>query len=299
MSVKLSKRNLLLGLYIAGAALLAVTGVLWWDHRNTSPERVFWGTVRQGMMTSGVTVETKQSGTGSSLHQTVQYSMGGQAAVHTLTNLVQGGTTIIDEAVATPAADYTRYTSIKTDQKTASGKTMDFSKVLGIWAKSGGDSGQQLPQAILGTNLPLGGVVIPLAQLQPAQRDKLYSQIQKDGLYDISFKDVTASHKDGRLVYTYKVSIQPEKYATMMKQFGKSTGLHMLDALNPEQYAGQPAFTVVLTIDARAHQLVSAASEDGNIKQTYTAYDMPAIITVPTHAISSTEMQKRLQELQQ
>lgn len=301
MSVQLSKRKMLLGLYIVGAALLAATGVLWWDHHTTDPERVFWGTVNQGLKTSAVTVEATQGGNGQSLHQTVQYAMNGQSATHVVATLNQGGTTIMDEMIGAPDADYTRYTGIKTDQKAASGKAMNFSKIINVWAKTphSGDAGDMLPQAILGTNLPLGGVAVPLASVQPADRTKLINQMKQDKVYTVSFKDVQRTHKDGRLLYTYKVTTNPQAYATMMKMFGTIAGVHTLDTLKPEQYAGQPAFVLNMTIDARAHQLVSASSEDGSVKQTYSGYDIPVVIKLPTNTISSTELQKRLQEAQQ
>lgn len=302
MSVKFSKRTLLISLYSVGAALLLVAGVLWWDHRATDPQRVFWGTVEQSMKTSGVTVQaTQTAANGSSMHQTVQYSMTGQNTTHTLTSLKQGETTVVDETIGTTTADYTRYTSIKTDQQSASGKPLNFSKVLGVWSKTGHEvqDSQQLSQAILGTNLPLGGIALPTAQLQPEVRRKLGSQIRKEGVYDISFKDAKREHRDGRLLYTYKVAIKPDKYALMMQAFGKATGLHTLDNLKPEQYAGQPAFTMLMTIDARAHRLIEARTEDGAVKQAYSGYDIPAVIKLPAVTISNTELQKRLLEIQQ
>lgn len=301
MSVQLSKRNLLIGLYTIGALLLVVSGVLSWDRYVTDPERVFWGTIDQGMKTSGVTVQANQSGNGSSMHQTTQYAMNGQSAAHTTTSLTQGGTVILNEIISTQTADYTRYDSIKTDQKTPSGKPMHFSKVIGVWAKIDGGSGQSelLPQAVLGTNLPLGGVALPLAPLSPANRTALANQIKKDKVYAVDFKHVTKAHKNGRLVYTYTAKVNPGTYAAMMKKFGTMAGIHTLDSINPEQYAGQPSFTLKLTVDARSHRLVTAESEDGSVRQTYTGYDIPVLIKAPATALSSTELQKRLQEAQQ
>lgn len=291
---------MLLGLYIAGGLLLAVSAVLWWDHRTIDPQRAFWGMVDQSMKTSAVTVESSQGQGDSTLHQTIQYSTGGQNKVHTLTAVTQAGTSIVDEMVGTPTADYTRYTSVKTDQKTASGKPINFDKILGIWSRSDHAYGESdmLQQAVLGTNLPLGGVAVPLAQLNAAQRAKLTSQIQKDGVYSVNYNNVAKTHKDGRLLYTYTVNVKPQQYAAMMKLFGTSTGLHNLDTIKPEQYAGQPEFTLVMTVDVRSHQLLSAETADGTVKQTYSSYDIPTIINEPAKSITTAELQKRLQDLQ-
>jgi len=233
----------------------------------------------------------------------VRFSLGADRS-ESLTTLTQGTTKVVDETYGTPTSDYTRYISIHTDQKSTSGKTLDFSTILGQWAKSdssaasGGSSVVLLPQAVLGTGLPLGGLALPIANLTPHLRGQLIEQIRDQNVYQISFNKVQKAHQNGRLVYTYDASIQPILYASMMKNFGKVVGLHNFDQLDPNNYSGQPALKVKLTIDVRAHHLVSIVAADGAIKQKYSGYDIPLTMPPPTHTITATQLQQRLTQLQ-
>src|ERR1700733_675529 len=123
------KKKSIMPLYIAGAVLLLVGAWVWWAKVSTNPQRVFWGTVSQSLATKSVTVEAKQNSGGQSLDQLVQYSLGPNSISHTLSTLKQSGTTVVDELVGTPAADYTRYVSVQTDQKSKQGKPLDFSNI--------------------------------------------------------------------------------------------------------------------------------------------------------------------------
>jgi len=296
MSVYGLKRKPLLLLYGLGILLLIAAGGVWWMEGNLKPEKVFWDMVSQSLSTSSVTVQAAQNGNGTSVHQTIQFSFGPQNTSHSLATLAQPGTNVVDEIIATPDADYTRYVSVKTDQKGSDGKTLDFSKIIGVWAKR--DGGAQLfPQDVLGTGLPLGGVSVPIANLSPPLRTHLMRQMKDQGVYKISFKDTKKEHKNGRLVYIYTAKVQPVMYANMMKSLSKSIGLHALDQLDPNTFGGQPAFEVRLTVDARARQLLTAEGVGADVQQTYTSYDMPVTVTPPAKAISSAELQKRLSEL--
>ncbi|MET0779770.1 MAG: hypothetical protein ABWY71_02965 [Candidatus Saccharimonadales bacterium] len=300
MSLQALKRKPLLFIYTAGILLLLIAGYLWWNSVSTKTDRVWWSMVNHSLSTSGVTVQATQSGNGTKVRQTIQFSLGGLNQTHSLTTLSQAGTTVQDEMIATPTQDYTRYVDVKTDQKTASGKALNFSKVLGVWAKRDGQ-GQLFSQNVLGTGLPLGGVAIPIADLSPALRTKLVDQIRTQGVYDISFKDVQKQHKDGRLVYVYTAKIQPVLYASMMKSLAKSVGIHDLDSLDPKSFSSQQPFQMKLTVDVHAKQLMSAEAVGADIKQTYSSYDVPVEVSIPNpkDTISGTELQKRLTQLQQ
>jgi hypothetical protein len=52
-----------------------------------------------------------------------------------------------------------------------------------------------------------------------------------------------------------------------------------------------------LTVDVHAQRLLSAEAVGADVKQTYTSYDIPVSVAVPTKAITDTELQKRLSEL--
>ncbi|HKU18640.1 MAG TPA: hypothetical protein VJP80_05170 [Candidatus Saccharimonadales bacterium] len=291
-------------LYATVVVLLLVAAGLWVCRASANPQRVFWGMINQSLATNGVTVQAKQGSGTTSVHQTVQYSLGGENLSHSLTTLSQNGTTVTDEMIGTPTADYTRYVSITTSQKSASGKPLDFSSILGLWAKNAGTSGTGkgvlLSQAVLGSGLPLGGAVVPIGNLSPQLRSKLVSQIRQQNVYQIDFASVKKMRHNGRTEYIYEATFQPILYASMIKRFAQETGLHDLDQLDVNSFSGQQALHVTLTVDARSYHLVRASAGSGGsgVTQSYSSYDVPALVTVPQHPLSQTELQQRLANLQ-
>jgi hypothetical protein len=292
------KKKPLLTLYIFGALLLVAAGLLWWTKTSINPERVFWSTVDQSLSSSAVTIQADQKSNGTSVHQTVQYSMGAQNMTHSLTKLSQGNTVVQNELIGTPTTDYTRYVSVKTDQKTASGKNLDFSNIIGVWAKGEAGQNQLFSQGVLGIGLPLGGVAMPIGNLQATQRHKLIKEIKNNVVYQTDYNKAKKQTVNGRLQYVYSVDVQPVAYATLMQHFAQLVGMHDLDSLDPKTFQGQQAIKMKLTIDVRSRHLVAVEMESSGDKQTYAAYDVPVTITEPAKPISTTELQDRLSHLQ-
>jgi hypothetical protein len=295
MSLTIFKRKPIVTLYVLGALLLLVTAGLWCYKQTTDPERVFWSTIRQGLRTSGVTIKASQKNPTASVEQTMQYSLGASNRSYSRTTLTQTGTVVVNEMIGTPLNDYTRYVHVKTDQKTADGRELNLSKILGVWAKN--ENRQLFSQAVLGTGLPIGGMVVPLASLSPELRDKMLTQIHTDNVYNVDFAKAAKKRVDGRMQYTYDIKIKPVAYARLMKSFAGSIGVHDLDQLNPADYSGQPELSLKLTVDAKARRVVSVTLPKGEYTQTYSAYDVPVSVETPTKTISVTELQERLRNL--
>ncbi len=292
------KKKPLVWLYVGGALLLLLGGFLWHAKVATDPERVFWQTIEQGLAMSGVTAEAIQDNNGTTVHQFSQFSFGGLNRTHTFTTLSQQGTVVKNEMIGTPTVDYSRYFSIKTDQKNAAGKPLDFSKIIGVWANGQPNAPQLFSQAVLGTTLPLGGMTVPLGGLSHTARQDLVRQLREDVAYTVDFKKVKKQHKNGRMLYTYDVSIHPVAYAALMKRFTKEIGLHDLDQLDPNNYKGQAALKLQFTVDARARHVAEVAAPTNGFKQIFTSYDVPVRIDLPKQTISITELQHRLSNLQ-
>jgi hypothetical protein len=297
MTVKISKKSPLLWLYAGGALLLLVAIMVWCVKLRTDPERVFWGTIQRSLSTQAVTIQAKQSNQGVSTDQTIRYSLGANNMSHSLTTLTQGQTTVVNEMVATPTADYTRYVHIKTDQKKANGSPIDFSKVLGVWAKSQATN-QFFTQAVFGATLPVGGMGVPMANLQPEVRNLLIKQIRDDRVYQISFDQTKKKRVDGRMQYTYEATIKPVTYVKLVKQFSSDLGLHGLDQIDPSNYKNQKPFKLLITVDVRTRQVVAITSAESHAQQTYTNYGVPVQIELPKKSISGTELQQLLSNLQ-
>ncbi|HSX34767.1 MAG TPA: hypothetical protein VLF62_03945 [Candidatus Saccharimonadales bacterium] len=292
------RKKPILSLYVFGLVLLLIGGALWWTKTSINPERVFWETVDQSLSTAAVTIQADQKNDKTSIHQTVQYSLGAKNISHSLTKLTQGNTIVRNELIGTPTADYTRYVSVKTDQKGKDGKDLDFSKVIGVWAKGQSGQNQLFSQGVLGVGLPLGGVAMPIGNLQPTQRHKLIKEIQDNVVYQTTYNKAKKQTVNGRLQYVYDVSVQPVAYATLMQHFAQTLGMHDLDSLDPNNFRGQASLKMTLTVDVRSRHLAAVEMQSTHDKQTYSAYDVPVSIGVPAKAISVTELQERLSHLQ-
>lgn len=277
--------------------LLLIGGGLWWWKLCTDPERVFWGMMKQNLATSAVTIEAQQDSNGSGMHQTVQYSLGAENVTRTLTTITQPGTEVKNEMYATTKHDYTRYLSIKTNQKSPEGKPLNFSKVMGVWAKSADGQNQLFSQAVLNSALPIGGMAVPIGNLEPAKRERLLKQILDDKAYEADYNKAKKEKYKGRAVYVYEVKIHPVAYAGVIKQFAKDLGLEQLDQLDPNSYREQPVIEMRFTVDVRSRRLVKVDLPSNNYSQSYTAYDVPVGMEEPEKTISTTELQKRLSDL--
>lgn len=298
MLQKTLKKNLLSCLYVGGALLILLAAWLWFAKISTDPERVFWGTMEQGLSTRDVTVQAEQETGVSSAKQTVRYSLGANSMSHSLTTLQQQGTTVQNEMIATPTTDYTRYVNIKTDQKKADGSPINFSKLLGVWAKSEEGSGQFFSQSVFGASLPVGGMGVPIGNPGPEVRAKLVKQMRSDKTYSIDFAKTKKEKKGGRTIYTYEATVHPQGYVSLMKEFSKGVGLHGLEQIDPANYKNQKAFTLQISVDARSRHVVQIASPETNSKQTYSSYDVPVRVELPKKAISAAELQQILSTLQ-
>src|SRR3990167_3583794 len=110
--------------------------------------RTFWGMINNNLSTASITEHITQSGQGQSVDQYMQKQFGSQKASHSVIVLKQTGgraessSTVKSETINTPTTDYSRYLQVNSQQKTASGKPIDSSKILGVWAKTDNPNNQ-------------------------------------------------------------------------------------------------------------------------------------------------------------
>jgi hypothetical protein len=282
--------------YIVGTIALLTCGIVWWFMVYLGPKHVFWSMIHNSLATSSVVLETDQTSGNNHLKQLVHVDTGTANMARSLTTLKQDKTEVKTEILGTKDTDYTRYLAISSDTKA------DTSQVKNIWSKSDEtqqtdtqSSGHQLyAQATLGIGLPIGSVPVAVGDLTAKQRQTLYDFIRGQAVYSPDFGKVKKEHKDGRLLYTYDVTMQTVLYISMMKAFAKDLGLHELEAANPNSYQSSPLLKVSLTVDAYSHRLARVNFTDLGYSQTYSSYGLPLKTTVPKQTISNTELQKRL-----
>lgn len=284
------QRNIYRWLYGVGAVLLVLTVVLWWTKTSIDPQRVFWDTVTNSLGTSGVTMTVTSDSGGTKDEQVIQYSLGSTNKLHEYRTTSQGNNVVKTEWIGTPTKTYTRYTDVQSSDRD------NLKSVMNVWADSSSaqNGAQLLSQVGLGFALPLGAVPIPIGTVSNSDRADILHQMHTRSLYQVQYNAAKKEHKDGRLLYTYDVAIQPALYLSIMKNFATAVGSKDLDSVDPSQYGNSQLIKLKLTIDAHAKQLVKVVNEEQSYSETYSGHGIPVTVDVPQHPISLSELQKRL-----
>jgi hypothetical protein len=301
MTTRLLRSPIVL-LFAGGVLIFVVASGFWWTKVHQSPYNVFWGMVENNLSTPGVTKHVTQYSNATGLDQTLVSTFGAQNAVHALTTLKTNKSTVKTETIGTPSDDAVRYTSVNTTQWSKSGKPFDFSKILGKWAIGKVDNSSDT-RATAGlfaqTSLGLmGGNIIPQANLLPADRRDLLKRLHNEVVFDVPYGQVKKSRHGGRSIYTYDVNIQPVAYVGFEKVFAHDLGLKALDGVEPNNYQGQSAIKVTLSVDAWSHQLVGVDYPGQNHHEAYSGYGVVAPTVLPKATISSTALQSLLGNIQ-
>lgn len=268
-----------------------------------APTHVFWSMISNSLATRSFVTEINQSSGPESLKQLVHTDFR-MAKSHSFTQLKQEIGEVKTEIIGTRTADYTRYTSIVSDQKDAAGNPVDISGVLNVWAKSEDtaqtettNSGHQLyAQATLGTGLPIGSMPVPMGNFEPRDRQTLMERIRNENIYRPDFRNVKKERWDGRLVYVYDTTIQTILYVRLMQAVAKELGLTELDQVDANTYGSKATIKIRLGIDALSHRLASVDTGQG-FTQNYRGYNVPLTIQVPENSLPAAELQRRLDEL--
>lgn len=282
--------------------LFLASGWGWWHFIRSNPENVFREMIANSLKNTGVTDRVLQSNNGQKQDQKIELMTSPKNLAHSVAVVTQDGsdtTNVTTETIGTPFLDYVRYTDINTDQKDASGKPLDFSKVKNIWSKTSSTedttstAGQIYNQTILS--------VVPIANLPAGQRSQLLKQIKDQGVYDVDYSSVQRHIESGRPVYTYKITIKPQPYVAMLKTLGHDLGLSQLETVDPANYSGAAPVGFSIGIDVWSRQLKSItynSSTDNSRSEIYGSYGLQKNIVLPKNTISTDELQLRVQSLQ-
>lgn len=285
---------------VVAVAIFVGFGWLWWHRVYNNPQRAFWGMLRNSLNTTNVTRHVTQTSQDGSLEQIIQLNLGSPTTVRSATTLKQpsmnGNNTVRTENIGTPTTDYARYVSIDTKELSPNGRPLNFSGVLNVWGKSEPDpnnpdsNGQLLSQTVFG--------LVPFGRLSSNDRLQLLKIMSDQNVYSVDYKSVTAKRENGRAVYVYNVTIKPDAYMIMLKQFAQDLGMNQLASVDPSQYAGSQAQTFTFTIDKLSRQLLDIGYADGSRSEAYSGFGLQIPVKLPQKTISITDLQNRLQQLQ-
>ena len=284
---------------IALAALVVLSGWLWWEKVYMNPTRVFWSMMSNNLATDSVVRHTHQTQSGQTSDEYIQIAFGAVNASRSVTTLSQndaaGPTTVVSETIGTPTNDYSRYISIKTTQKSSTGKLPDTSKVVGIWGKTPDAPAGQKPSLQYFQQGVLG--IVPFANLTNTQRSDLVKIMRDDNVYDIAAGAPKRTKVGKRAAYVYSVNINPAAYIGMLGQYAKDLGLGDI-GLDPSQYAGSQPLKADFTVDKLSRQLVSISYTGTTQSETFSSQGLEQPITLPTQTIPISDLQNRVQSIQ-
>jgi len=295
-----TQRNVVL---VATGIIILTIGIwLWWQNIYSTPGRVFWATINNNLVTTGVTkhvLPTSQDST-TSVDQYTRLSFGAQNLVRSQSTLTQESdaskSTVVTETVGTVNNDYARYISIKTDQKNANGKPLDFTKIQGIWGKSQDTAAGQPSSASYFRQAVLG--LVPFAHFDSTTRSQVLDYMHTNDVYNVDFSKTQKTTQNGKSAYVYTVNIMPKAYATLLVNLNKRLGLGPLEGLDPTSYDGAPPIKAVFTIDKNARQLISVKYLNNNQEEDYSDYGLNTPFNLPTQTIPISELQNRIQSIQ-
>lgn len=275
-----------------GTLLLFFTGWLWWHYNYLNPQTVFWASFNNNLIINGVTKHTVSQDNSGKLDQYDQLNLGAHNLVKTVSTVTQQNraskSVVVTETIGVPEANFSRYTKIDTDQKTAAGNPLNFGKVLNVWSK------QDLTAGGNGTFADAVFDVIPFSHLNASQRQQVIHDAQQNETYKIDFGAVSKARKNGRLYYGYEAEVAPDKFVTLIKQVDALMGLNQLKNLDPSQYQGGNPIKVRISIDARAHQLESITYTGTARQESYSAWGAQIITDLPGNTVTQANLQSKL-----
>lgn len=278
--------------FLVGAILFIVSGYVWWTKIYINPERVFWATLANNLATTSVTKQIiDESSPGVQQHLKMQ--LGGTSLVETTARAEQNGEIQESQTISSPTTDYIRFTEFVTSQTDSSGKKLDLSNIVNVWAESKNEttSSQQFSRVIFDG-------LLPVANLTASQRATIMKDLRSTEVLDVDFSKVEKNTKNGKTMYTYTVTKEAQGYIEMLKKLGVYVGLADLDAVNSAQYADAPGTVIKVTIDAYARQLAEVTVEGGAFSEVYSSYGIPISQGVPIkNIVSIDELRNRFNKL--
>ena len=282
----------------SAVALFGVTSWAWWHYIRSNPERTFYAALENSLRARGVSRTVRQVAGSQELEQKVQLNLTTDHMVKSETSISQSGTVdakVKTETISTPDAQYVRYTEIKTNEKNSKGEDVDFSELINVWGVSEATSPNQSTSELYGESV-LG--VIPVGNLNADERINLMNSIRENNIYEFDNSKVEKSLEDGRPIYTYNITVAPEQYVAMLKQFASDIGLTSLENVDPAQYKDSPPLDFKVRVDVWSQSIVGIEYSGGARKEALNSYGIYTTVDEPMETIPLQDLQVKLQEIQ-
>lgn len=285
-----------IGIVIVGVLVLAGSLGAWQLNAQTRPDKVFDRMLHNALMTSSVVKSSDVASEAQDVRQVTHLQTSPDARVHALVEINQkgeGGSYVKRESLVTQTNNFVRLVNVRTSQVGPTGKPYDFSSILGVWAQSPADASNNSLTQLYGQN-----VAVPYAHLSPANRKTVLDQIYRDQVYKIDYSKVKEARFNGRKAYVYEVGVKPVAFINMMKTVGQLEGVKDYADVDANSYKNLPDVTFTIVVDALSADLVQVNYGNDQVEN-YSGVGLRHIETDPKNAVSTLELQQRLQKLQQ
>jgi hypothetical protein len=292
--MKQAQQKVLIGV---AAVILAVSGLgAWWLHARQNPNRIFWDMLGNNLSTTGYTHSIQQQSQGLSVSQYTQMNFTAHPTARALTTFKSGNNVLTTEEISNAQQDLVRYRQIQIK----SGKTpKNVQNVLGKWARLQKTESLTTGQVTSGLFKQSLLDVLPIANLTPAQRQKLLGMMRSQKVFSYVADDVHTQTINGRKAYVYALDVNQAGYVRVMRQFEAWIGATNYQGLKPSDFAKAQPVSVVVAVDVRSHTLAQLYQASSGRVQTYSGFGIAHDTKLPKATITTQQLTQKLASLQQ
>lgn len=293
-----NKKRSTVTITVIAILILGVASWAWWSKVFTSTHKVYWDTIDQSLTTTSYSKTIKSETRSQKLSQTVRLQFVNHLRAFTTTKLESPGRKVTTETIGTPKGGFARYQFIDskpvTDDKSV--KPRDYSKIVGVWSKmdpttEGQVNTRMIDEAIFGPIL--------LGSLQYPARSNLVSDLQSSKAYTVEYDKVKKEWNGIHPVYTFNVTLSPKSFIKSVAEFYEAVGLDG-SQFDVSQYSDENKIKMAISIDVLSRTVRSIKYLDGSQREeAYSDYGVRQPISIPTKTIPTSELQKRLQKIEQ
>lgn len=289
----LSFKQAVSAVVVLSIVLLGVSGWFWWKSILTDPDRVLSDMLARSLQTKSVTRNITQEDQQSALDQSIRLNLSPVAAAQTVTTLSQaeqnGVSRVTTETIGTNREDFVRYRSIESSAEGVNQKALE--NIAGVWSKR---EAKGQPPTFLNESLLS---IVPFGNLNKEDRKTVLNILKDKKVY--SYTKATRKSQDGRQVLVYEMTVAPQGLVEALAAYSRLSGLGEQPQLDPKAYAEVPPIGVEMVVDIMTRDLLSIKYTDSDRLERYQSAGLRTPIPVPAQSIAFTELQKRLQGLQQ
>ncbi len=257
----------------------------WYNQSYLKASNVFWGTLSSNLSVDYVTrTSSKTEGT-QKLTQVNDLQFTPALIARSTVKLENTETNerVITETIGTSTTDYLRYAEIKSNNSAKADKS-----AIGQWAKREAAQGEQ-PQILADSLL---GSVLMFGNLSAIQQDQIISQLKSTNAFQ-KYDLVSKKSENGRMIYTYNVSIDLDAYSKIYANYLIMLGQEKLAAQIGQQQSGSK-YDFVLQINAGSRVPTKLGVPGNQDTETFTNVGYGPRFVAPKATLSIAELQAKL-----